>query len=147
MAGILVEGYEIRTGLFYDDATDMWVEVQDGIAHIGYDPLGLEINGTLAQLAMAGTGKEVIKGDTIGTLEAEKFVGPIQSPVSGTLVEVNEAAMDNVSKIHAQPYDSWLFAIAMSQPSELNDLISGDDIVSAFESRVAAYRVKGVLAR
>lgn len=147
MTNFGIEGYELRSGLFYDSLTDMWVAVDNGIAKIGYDPLGLEINGTLAQLALANTGAIFARGDSIGTLEAEKFVGPIVTPLSGTLLEVNSEVLENVSQLHSDPYGSWIFAISMSNSDELDLLVTGDALGESFASRLAAYRVKGVLAR
>lgn len=147
MGSLKIEGYELRSGLYYDSLCDMWVEVTDGVAKVGYDPLGLEINGTLAQLGIAKVGTSVIRGETVGSLEAEKFVGPIVSPLSGMLVEVNEAVVGDVSLMHRDPYGAWVFAIAISDPSELDELVTGDALGESFAGRLAAYRLKGVLAR
>ena len=147
MASFSIDGYELRSELFYDRATDMWIAVDGTVAHVGYDPLGLEINGTLAQLVIADLGNSVARGQTIGTLEAEKFVGPINSPVSGIIKDVNNGVLDSVSQIHVHPYDSWLFAVSMSNLDELDLFVTGENITPVFEHRLAEYRIKGVLAR
>lgn len=147
MKNLKIDGYELREELYYDALTDMWVEVQDGIAKVGYDPLGLEINGTLAQLAISPVGTVGKRGEQIGTLEAEKFVGPIVMPLSGTLAEVNGDVLANVSAIHRNPYDSWIFAIDFSDPGELTEFVTGEQLSQSFALRLNEYRNKGVLSR
>ncbi|MDA8102695.1 MAG: hypothetical protein M0Z34_07005 [Nitrospiraceae bacterium] len=147
MKRLNVEGYELRGDLYYDARADMWLSVEDGLAKVGYDPLGLEINGTLAALVLAEPGRQVARGQAAGSLEAEKFVGPVTAPVSGVVEAVNEEAVANLSKIYADPYGSWLLAIRMSDPSELDELVTGDALNESFAQRLQAYRAQGVLAR
>lgn len=147
MSKLNVEGYELRKELYYDTASDMWVKVDGNKARLGIDPLGLEINGTLSQLALAGTGTKVKRGEQLGSLEAEKFVGPILSPLSSEVVAINDEILNNISTIHRTPYESWIVEVEMDYPAELELLVSGDDLQPAFELRLAEYRKKGLLAR
>ena len=147
MKRLNVEGYELRGDLYYDAKADMWLSVEDGVAKVGYDPLGLEINGTLAALVLAEPGREVTRGQAAGSLEAEKFVGPVTAPVSGVVEAVNGEAVANLARIYADPYGSWLLAIRMSDPGELGELVTGDALNESFARRLAAYRAQGVLAR
>ncbi|MDA8374983.1 MAG: hypothetical protein M0Z91_12195 [Actinomycetota bacterium] len=147
MKRLNVEGYELRGDLYYDAKADMWLSVEDGLARVGYDPLGLEINGTLAALVLAEPGREVTRGQAAGSLEAEKFVGPVTAPVSGVVEAVNQEVVGNLARIYADPYAAWLLAIRMSDPSELEELVTGDALNESFARRLQAYRAQGVLAR
>ena len=147
MGSVKIEGYELRSGLYYDALCDMWVSVSEGVAKVGYDPLGLEINGTLAQLGIARVGAIVSRGEVVGSLEAEKFVGPIVSPLSGRVIDANVEVLEDVSVLHRDPYGSWIFAVELSDASELEELVTGDALAASFAERLAAYRTKGVLAR
>ncbi len=147
MKRLNVEGYELRGDLYYDAKADMWLSVEDGVARVGYDPLGLEINGTLAALVLAEPGREVTRGQAAGSLEAEKFVGPVTAPVSGVVEAVNQEVVANLARIYADPYAAWLLAIRMSDPSELEELVTGDALNESFARRLQAYRTQGVLAR
>lgn len=147
MSRIIIEGYELHNDLFYDSEADMWVKVEGKKAKVGIDPLGLEINGTLSQLAVAELGTRVKRGEPFGSLEAEKFVGPVVSPLSGLVSAVNEDVLKNISRMHKAPYESWVIEMEMDDPDELSLLVSGNDLQPAFELRLADYRKKGVLAR
>lgn len=142
-----IEGYALRYDVYYDRLTDTWIEVIGDTARIGFDPLGLEINGTLAQLAVAPVGTMVRRGESAGTLEAEKFVGPIASPLSGEVTGVNHEALDNVSSLHRRPFDAWLMEVRFSDPEELKAFVTTDDIAPVFLERLEEYRKRGVLAR
>ena len=88
-----VSGFAVETDLAYDLDRHMWVSSQDaGVVRIGMDSLGLETSGTLAQLSFQPHG-EIARGEPFGSLEAEKFVGPLVSPLSGRILAVNESAM------------------------------------------------------
>ena len=147
MKKLEIEGYELRGDLYYDSVADMWVAVDQGRAKVGFDPLGLEVNGTLAQLALAKVGSATSRGESMGTLEAEKFVGPIVAPLSGSVAAINDDALLNVSKLHTAPYDTWILEIEMSDLGELDLLVTGADLENSFAQRLEAYRKKGVLAR
>ncbi|MDA8393251.1 MAG: hypothetical protein M0Z87_10770 [Actinomycetota bacterium] len=153
-----VKGYELRLDLSYDPASDLWVDTSgctdasgspgSGVVVIGLDPLGAETSGTLAQLSLAAPGAEVRRGGPLGSLEAEKFVGPLLAPLSGTLVEVNSEALAQPAKVHHDPYGTWLVKLRPSDlGADLDTLVRGEATVREwFESRVDDYRRQGVLA-
>lgn len=143
-----IEGYRVATDRAYHPDTHVWVERRaDGTVRVGLDPLGLETMGTLAQLALAPAGTVVERGDALGTLEAEKFVGPLESPLSGSVVAVNDAASDEPRSVHDDPFAAWLVELAPADfDREAPSLVAGDDIGPWFTAKVADYRLKGVLA-
>lgn len=145
---IEVAGYRLDGDRAYDPETHVWVrETAGGRVRIGLDPLGLETMGTLAQLDLLPPGTVVARGEPCGTMEAEKFVGPLECPVSGTVVAVNPDAVADPRTVHADPLAAWLLEL---EPSHLAvdaaALVVGAAIAPWFAAKVADYRLKGVLA-
>ncbi len=144
-----VSGFAVQTELAYDLETHMWAQLLDsGNARIGMDALGVETSGTLAQLAFT-VGSDFARGDAFGTLEAEKFVGPLIAPLSGRTVAVNDAVVADPGLVERDPYgDGWFVEMAPSNADQELGLLIRDDaaIVAGFEAKVRQYRQEGVLA-
>ncbi len=145
----MVKGFEVRLDRSYDLTHHMWVLVENGKARVGMDALGLETSGTLAHLSFGEVGVDIAAGQAFGTLEAEKYVGPLVAPVSGKVIAVNSAVVENPGLMETDPYDKgWMVEINPSDiEAELANLVSGEeDIVEAFGKKVTEYRLEGVLA-
>lgn len=146
-----VQGFGLVLDRSYDRDIHMWVKPSGpGTVRVGFDSVGVETNGTLAQLSFIEPGAEVIRGRPIGQLEAAKFVGPLISPLSGTLLAVNDAALGDPGLVERDPYgQGWLIEMSLSdEDAELAELLSApDDITAWFAAKVEDYRLKGVIAR
>ena len=144
-----IAGFGVALDRAYDPAGHFWVSMLSADrARLGLDALGVETSGTLAQLAFLPLGVSVKRGEAFGSLEAAKFVGPLASPLSGTLVATNDAVVSDPALVERDPYGAgWLVEIQLADPGELGELISGAEIVRVwFEGEVEDYRMKGVLA-
>lgn len=143
-----VKGFRVRPGLAYDLDHHMWVEFLDTRrVRIGMDPLGVETSGTLAQLALSAVGTAVRRGEAFGSLEAEKFVGPLVAPLSGRVLAVNESVAADPGAVEQDAYEAWLVELEPSAMEELDLLVHEEAAVLAgFEAKVTQYRIEGVLA-
>ncbi|MEW6476000.1 MAG: glycine cleavage system protein H [Actinomycetota bacterium] len=144
-----IAGFAVALDRAYDPAGHFWVFVLSGDrVRIGLDALGVETSGTIAQLAFLPVGEHLKRGEPFGSLEAAKFVGPLSSPLSGTVVATNDAVVADPALVERDPYGAgWLIELDLADPGELGDLISGAEVVPAwFEGEVEDYRMKGVLA-
>lgn len=145
-----VGGFTVRLDLAYDCLHHMWVEVlSPQRVRVGMDPLGLETAGTLAQLEVSPTGTTVRRGGHFGSLEAEKFVGPLVAPLSGTVTAVNQAAINDPSCVERDPFgQGWMIEMVPTALDEDMALLTRgeDDVVAAFETKIEEYRRDGVLA-
>ena len=150
MTTIMVKGFEVRPDLAYDFEYHMWMdELSEGRVRIGMDSLGVETSGTLAHLVMVEPGTEVSRGEPFGSLEAEKYVGPLVAPLSGQVVAVNETVLSNPALVHSDPYQKgWLIEMEVADLEEQrSNLISGEDRVKArFAEKITEYRLEGVIA-
>ena len=144
-----VAGFRVALDRAYDPAGHFWVTmVASDRARIGLDALGLETSGTLAQLAFLPVGEFLKRGEPFGSLEAAKFVGPLTSPLSGTMTATNDSVVADPALVERDPYGAgWLVEIDLADTAELRDLISGADVIPVwFAAEVEDYRMKGVLA-
>jgi glycine cleavage system H protein len=144
-------GFPLALDRLYHSGSHMWV-LPDGpdIARIGMDPLGIETSGTLAQLSFLALGAELAAGEPFGQLEAAKFVGPLVSPVSGTLLAANQAVAADPGLAERDPYgDGWLIKASLSDAAgELPALLSApDETIDWFIGKVEEYQLKGVIAQ
>lgn len=144
-----VAGFGVALDRAYDPAGHLWVSMLSADrARIGLDALGVETSGTLAQLAFLPVGEQLKRGEAFGSLEAAKFVGPLTSPLSGTITATNDDVVVDPALVERDPYGAgWLIELALADPGELGELISGTEVVPVwFEGEVEDYRMKGVLA-
>lgn len=144
-----VDKYEIRERHYYDPVNHFWVDVSGGTAVIGMTPLVQETSGSFVAIQMATVGTSFKKNESIGTVEAEKHVGPIKAPLSGTVRLINEAIILNPRLINEHPYDDgWLMEIDLADPSELESLITGEKKIREwFESELKKFNDKGWIAQ
>lgn len=140
-----VEEYHFPADLWYEPREHLWVRMDGGTtgvdippgaptATVGIDAMGQEALGEVVYVDLAGAGREVRRGAALGSLEAEKMVRPVLAPVSGTLVDVNEAVIATPRLLNADPYGhGWLFKIRASRwAAERGELLHGDDAVAAW---------------
>lgn len=146
-------GYPLALDRLYQPETHMWVlptGLGPGVVRIGIDPLGVETSGTLAQLSFLAAGTELTAGRPFGQLEAAKFVGPLVSPVAGTLAAVNEEVAADPGLAEHDPFGAgWLIEVtADGAAGELPGLLADpDEVIAWFVGKVEEYQLKGVLAQ
>jgi glycine cleavage system H protein len=144
-----VAGFGVALDRAYDGTGHFWISmIGPDRARIGMDALGVETSGTLAQLAFLPVGDHLKRGEAFGSLEAAKFVGPLTSPLSGTVSATNDAVVADPALVERDPYGAgWLVELELAEPGELADLVSGSQPIRVwFEAEVEDYRMKGVLA-
>ena len=144
-----MDKYEVRGNLYYDPATHLWIEDAGVFAVIGMSPLMQETSGSFVAIQFAAPGTSFQKNDSIGTVEAEKHVGPIKAPLSGKIRKVNEAVRNNPRLINEHPYDDgWLMEIELANPHELDAMITGEkNIREWFKTELKRFNDKGWIAQ
>ncbi|HDD57343.1 MAG: glycine cleavage system protein GcvH [Thermoplasmata archaeon] len=108
--------------------THEWVEVKGNIARVGITDHAQSELTDIVFVEFPETGKVVKQGDEICVVESVKSVSEIYAPVSGKVVNINKELEDSPEKINQSPYEEgWLVEIDMSNPDELNNLLSAED--------------------
>jgi glycine cleavage system H protein len=148
-----VDGFPLALDRLYHPATHMWIALSGPAsaptARIGIDALGVETSGTLAQLSLPDAGTGLVAGRPFGQLEAAKFVGPLVSPVAGTVTAVNDAVAADPGLAERDPYgEGWLIEARLTGPvrEQTGLLADPEEIRQWFAAKLADYRLKGVIA-
>lgn len=106
---IKLKDINIRTDLQYDPKEQFWLDVQGNIARVGMTPLTQETTGSFVSVQFSQAGAQLAKGQSFGSIEAEKHVGHMKAPLSGTLLRYNEAVHENPRLVNTDPYgEGWL---------------------------------------
>lgn len=118
---------KVEAGYKYTEK-DEWVKVEGKIATIGIsDHAQDQLSDIVFLEYLVGEGDELDKGDEFGTIESVKAASEIYSPVSGKVVEVNEALLDAPETVNSDPYGkAWMIKVEMSDPAELDTLLNAD---------------------
>jgi len=105
-------------------ATHQWVRMEtDGTATVGITFHAQEQLGDVVFVQHPEIGRKVKQGETCAVVESVKAASDIPAPVSGEIVEVNQAVADAPEKVNQDPYSAWLFRIRPGDPSELDRLL------------------------
>jgi glycine cleavage system H protein len=114
----------------------VWVRIEGDRAVIGISDFAQEELGPVSGVDLPDEGDEVEQDDSIGSIEARKTVADIYAPLSGTVLSVNQEAVDNPALMNDDPYDGgWLVEIRLDDLDELKGLMSADDYVDYVENR------------
>lgn len=100
-----------------------YVKVDGEFGYVGISPYAAKQLGNIVYVDMPEVDDEVVKGEEFGAIESVKAASDLFSPVSGTVVEINEALEDNPRLVGEDPLENWIVKIAMSNPGDLNDLM------------------------
>ena len=109
---------ELPTSLQYT-AEHEWVD-DASPATIGITSVAADALGDIVFVELPAVGSDVDAGAVVGEIESTKSVSDLYSPVSGTVVEVNQAAVDDPSVVNSDPYgDGWLFRVEVTSHGPL----------------------------
>lgn len=120
---------KVVEGLLYSESHE-WVKRDGNVAIIGVSDYAQSELGDITYVDMPGVNDEVVAGEEFGALESVKTAADLVSPVSGTVVAVNNAVEDDPALINADAYTNWIIKVEMSDSSELDSLLTA----SAYES-------------
>ena len=98
-----------------------WVKFEGNIAVIGITDFAQDAMGDVVFINLPGEGDEVTVGDTFGDIESVKAVSDVCSPVSGTIVAVNEELADAPETLNKDPYGAWIIKVEYTEQGDLMD--------------------------
>jgi glycine cleavage system H protein len=105
-----------------------WVRVEGKNATIGITDMAQQQLGDIVYVDLPERDTETDADSELCEIESTKATSPVISPVSGKVLEVNEDLGDSPEIINEDPYgNGWIVVIAMSDPSEVNDLMTRDE--------------------
>ena len=120
---------------------------ESGKVTVGMDELGLDSLGELAYLTLPGAGTPVEMGKAMGSMEAAKMTGELYAPVSGIVIEKNDAVLQNPLLVNEQPYEKgWLVKIKPTNWEEESvSMVSGDNLAPWIEGEIERFETQGIL--
>ena len=119
-------------GLYYSESHE-WVKVEGNVAVIGITDFAQHAMGDLSYVDMPEVDDELEKGEEFGAVESVKAASDLFSPVTGTVVEINEALEDAPELLNEDAFANWIIKVEMSDPSELEALMDA----AAYEAMCA----------
>ena len=117
----------VRDDLYYTKEHE-WAKVEGDTAIVGITDYAQSELGDILYVELPNVGKTVSAGDVLATVEAVKAVSDVYAPLSGEVIEVNEALSTTPEVINKDPYgEGWMVKIKISNPDEVNQLLSPAD--------------------
>lgn len=103
--------------------THEYVKVEENIGYIGISEFAQKELGNVVYVDMPEEGDEVEAGEDFGAVESVKAASDLIAPVSGTVVEVNEALVDNPRLLNEDALGNWIIKVEISDPTQLEGLM------------------------
>ncbi len=119
---------ETKTGLLYSNDHE-WVRVEGEKAYIGVTDYAQHALGEIVYVELPGIDDELNAGDVFGVIESVKAASDSYLPISGKVLEVNEALSDSPQLINEDPYGSWILSIEITDKDSLDSLMNEQEYI------------------
>lgn len=113
---------KVIEGLFYSESHE-YVKVEGDFAYVGITDYAQHALGNVVYVDMPEVDDEVEADEDFGAVESVKAASDLISPVSGTVVEVNEALEDKPELLNEDAFGNWIMKVQLSDKSELDALM------------------------
>ena len=113
---------KIIEGYYYSESHE-YVKVEGNVGYVGITDHAQHELGNVVYVDMPEVDDEVTAGEEFGAVESLKAASDLFSPVSGTVLEVNEALEDEPGLVNQDPYANWIMKVELSDSSELDNLM------------------------
>jgi len=113
---------KVLEGLYYTESHE-YVRVDGDYGYIGITDYAQNALGNVVYVDMPEVDDEVSAGEEFGAVESVKAASDLMSPVTGVVVEVNEALDDQPELVNQDAYENWIIKVEMSDKSELDNLM------------------------
>jgi glycine cleavage system H protein len=113
---------KIIEGLFYSESHE-FVRVEGEYGYIGITDYAQHALGNVVYVDMPETDDEVEAGEEFGAVESVKAASDLISPVSGVVVEVNDALEDEPELLNKDAFENWIIKVELTDKTELDNLM------------------------
>jgi glycine cleavage system H protein len=104
-----------------------WIRVEGDVAFIGITDHAQKELGDIVYVDIDTLDKEVAEGEVFGTVEAVKTVSDLFSPITGTVLEINEKLDGSPELVNSDPYgDGWMIKMSIANTAELESLLTAE---------------------
>lgn len=149
MSDLAPEPVAIPGDLHYLIEHQVWTRLhEDGTATVGITQLGVRLSGEVYMCRAKRVGTALAQGDTVAVVELSKAIVAVKSPVSGTVVEVNEALDERPEWVHRDPYGAgWIARLKLTDfATDQVALLQGEAAASAMAHHAWLHRLELVPA-
>lgn len=113
---------KVIEGLYYSESHE-YVRVDGEYGYIGITDYAQHALGNVVYVDMPEVDDEVEKGSEFGAVESVKAASDLNSPVSGTVVEINEALEDAPELVNKDAFENWIIKVELTDKTELDSLM------------------------
>lgn len=113
---------KVIEGLYYSESHE-YVKVEGGYGYIGITDYAQNALGNIVYVDMPEVDDEIEAGEEFGAVESVKAASDLNAPVSGKVVEVNEALENAPELVNQDAYANWIIKVELADTSELNNLM------------------------
>jgi glycine cleavage system H protein len=110
-----------------------WLDVQGSTGVIGITDYAQSTLGDIVFVELPKVGDSVTGGQTFGSVESVKAVSDLYSPVSGTVIAINEELNSSPDKVNENAHEAWIIKVELSDPSQVDSLLDA----AAYEAFIA----------
>lgn len=104
--------------------THEYARIDGNVAYIGISRFAADSLGNVVYVDMPDADTDVVAGEEFGAIESVKAASDLYSPVSGSIIEINEHLIDNPRLVNEDPEGNWIIKVEMNNPAELDNLLT-----------------------
>lgn len=116
---------KVIEGLYYSESHE-FVRVEGEYGYIGITDYAQNALGNVVYVDMPEVDDEIEAGEDFGAVESVKAASDLISPVSGTVVEINENLEDTPELVNKDAYENWIIKVELTNKAELNELMDAE---------------------
>jgi glycine cleavage system H protein len=121
--------FKVDDTLLYTE-TDEWVKVEGDVARIGVTDYAQKMLRDVVGVELPKPGTKVRRGQSVAVIESIKATAEVYTPITGTVVEVNERLKDEPELVNKDPYGGgWIVAVKIDDPKELEQLLKPQEYI------------------
>ena len=113
---------KVVEGLYYSESHE-FVKVAGNVGYIGITDYAQHALGNIVYVDMPKVDDEIEVDEDFGAIESVKAASDLKAPVSGKVLEINEALEDEPGLLNKDAFDNWIIKVELSDTSELKDLM------------------------
>lgn len=115
----------VLDGLYYSESHE-WLKVEGEFGYIGITDYAQHQLGSVVYVDLPEVDDELNQGEEFGAVESVKAASDLLSPISGTVVEINEALEDKPELLNEDAFNNWICKVTISDPEELMNLMDAE---------------------
>jgi glycine cleavage system H protein len=137
-------GFRFPEELHYDIGYHVWLRIEGELVAVGATDPAQAYAGEIIHMGIKKPGTRLERGAILATVESAKYMGPMRSPVAGTVVEVNEAVAKKPALVNGDAYGNWVVRLKPDKLSEeLALLTPGKDAAEKYKPIVDEWGIQG----